>query len=127
VNILLIDDDRDTAFLIDLLLKRIPFVDEYTIRLGAKEALEFISVYQKPLACIFVDVKMPEMDGFQFVQAFEKDFLDKFPDTLVYFLTSSARQSDKERAMKFGSVKDFLLKPLSKKQLESIHEELINH
>lgn len=113
--------------MIDLLLKRIPFVDEYTIRLGAKEALEFISGYQKPLSCIFVDVKMPEMDGFQFVQAYEEEFLNKFPDTRVYFLTSSARQSDKEKALKFSSVKDFLLKPLSKKQLESIHEELINH
>ncbi|MEX2592645.1 MAG: response regulator [Anditalea sp.] len=126
MNILLIDDDSDTAFLMDVLIRDLPFVEEYHIKLKAKNALRFLTTYEKPLSCIFVDIKMPEMDGFQFVQKYEEDFRLKFPDTQVYFLTSSARQSDRSRAMEFSSVKEFILKPLSKNKLKEIYERLMN-
>lgn len=127
MNILLIDDDRDTTFLVDLLLKKIPFIEDYHIKLGAHAGLEFLSGYDKPLSCIFVDVKMPEMDGFQFAQAYQNKYYDKFPETRVYFLTSSARQSDREKAFRFPFVKDFLLKPLTKKQVFEIYEDVARH
>jgi CheY-like chemotaxis protein len=124
VNILLIDDDSDTTFLMDVLIRDLPFVEEYYIKLKAKEALKFLNTYENRLSCIFVDIKMPEMDGFQFVEKYEEVFRRKFPETKVYFLTSSARQSDRSRAREFTSVKDFILKPLSKQKLKEIHDTL---
>lgn len=126
MNILLIDDDPDTNFLIDILLKKTPFVDEYYIQPRAKDALNFLRVYDKPLSCIFVDIKMPEMDGFEFMEQYEQKLSHKFPSTQVFFLTSSVRQSDKDRALEFSSVKDFIIKPLSKKKLFDIQEDLKN-
>lgn len=124
MNILFIDDDRDTNFLIDLLIRDLPYIHKYHIMDKAKEALEFLKGYDKPLSCIFVDIKMPEMDGFEFVEQYEKDFYTKFPDTPVYFVTSSARESDRSRAMEFGVVQGVIIKPLTRSKLAEIHEKL---
>jgi CheY-like chemotaxis protein len=124
MNILMIDDDVVTNFLVDILLAKSPFVTEYHIQSNAKEAIDFLSTYKSPLTCILVDVKMPEMDGFEFLEHFERHFRDKFPETQVYFLTSSARKSDESRAMKFQSVKGYILKPLSQTKLREINDAL---
>jgi CheY-like chemotaxis protein len=121
----MIDDDADTNFLIAFLLSKLPWVDDYVIKERAKEGLDFLATCQLPLTCIFVDINMPEMDGFEFVEIYERDFMGKFPDTAVYFLTSSARQSDKQKAMDLISVKDFILKPLTKEKLNKIHTDLL--
>jgi len=124
VNILLIDDDNDTNFLVDLLIRDLSYVEEYTIKDRAQDALTFLATYEQPLSIIFVDIKMPEMDGFQFVEQFEEQFRSKFPDTQVFFVTSSARESDRSRAMDFLSVKGLILKPLSRIKLKEIHDSL---
>lgn len=124
MNLLMIDDDSDTNFLIAFLLSKLPWVDSYIIKERAKDGLDFLGTCHLPLSCIFVDINMPEMDGFEFVEIYERDYLGKIPDTWVYFLTSSARQSDKQKAMDLISVKDFILKPLTKEKLYKIHMEL---
>lgn len=125
VNLLFIDDDSDTNFLIDLLIKNLPYIQEYFIMDSAKEGLDFLERYEKPLTCIFVDIKMPEMDGFEFVRRYEQNFGKQLPDTRVYFVTSSARESDRSRAMQFRSVEEVILKPLTRSKLKEIHEKLI--
>ena len=126
MNILLIDDDKDTNFLMDFLLSNLSFVEEYHLKLRASEALDFLAIYQNPLHCIFVDINMPEMNGFQFVEHFEKKFYKKYPSTRIYFLKSSVRERDRQKAMEFMSVKDFILKPLSKDIMQQIHQNLEN-
>jgi len=124
VNILLIDDDSDTNFLIDLLIRDLPYIEEYYIKDRARDALTFLEGYDQRLSCIFVDIKMPEMDGFNFVQKFEEEFLEKFPDTRIFFVTSSARESDRSRAMDFSSVREVILKPLTRTKLKEIYDSL---
>ena len=124
MNLLFIDDDSDTNFLIDLLIKDLPYIHEYHIMDRAKDALDFLKRYDKPLACIFVDIKMPEMDGFEFVRQYENSVGGQLPGTRVYFVTSSARESDRSRAMQFRSVEEVILKPLTRNKLKEIHEKL---
>ena len=121
---LFIDDDKDTNFLIDLLIRDLPYIQEYHIMDKAKEALHFLKSYDKPLSCILVDIKMPEMDGFEFVEQYEKDFHAKFPNTPVYFLTSSIRETDRSRAMEFEVVQGVIIKPLTRSILTEINEKL---
>lgn len=123
----MIDDDNDTNFLVNVLLNKISFVDEYHIINNAKDAISFLESYDKPLNCIFVDVKMPEMDGFQFVKIYEQKIRPLYPETRIYFLTSSARWRDKQKAMQFNSVEDVIIKPLSKKILEDINQNVLDH
>lgn len=124
MNVLFIDDDGDTNFLIDLLVKALPYINEYRIIDRAEDALGYLKEYGGPLACIFVDIKMPEMNGFEFVQKFEEQLRDKFPSTRVYFVTSSARESDRSFALGFDSVEEVILKPLTRNKLKEIHANL---
>lgn len=68
MNILLIDDDNIMNFLIDLLIKDEPCIQEYHIMDKAEDALKFLKTYKKLLSCIFADIKMSGIDRFEFVR-----------------------------------------------------------
>ncbi|WP_222983118.1 response regulator [Flagellimonas meishanensis] len=69
---------------------------------------------------ILLDINMPEMSGFEFLEFME---LENFPETNeVLLVTSSISQADKEEAKKYGKyVKRFISKPL---QIEHLEEYL---
>lgn len=75
---------------------------------------------------IFLDLNMPEMDGFDFLESFKrfpKPIKDK---TKVVVVTSSSSQADKDRAMSFDCVIDFMSKPLSDRNLDRIREKIVS-
>ena len=69
---------------------------------------------------IFLDLTMPDFSGWEFLEKFEKikDGLNKPVE--LYVMTSSVRESDRERSGKYKCVNSFLSKPLSKKVLNDI-------
>ena len=73
---------------------------------------------------IFLDVKMQVMDGFAFLDEFEK-----LPDEVkskvrISMLTSSLLESDRQRAMNYSNVIEFLNKPLTKEKLQNIQHKI---
>jgi CheY-like chemotaxis protein len=93
---------------------------------GAKSAIEFLrnmerlDVAEKVLPdVIFLDIDMPLMDGFQFLDEFEKlsDMTRK--KCRIVMLTSSINPQDFSRSKKYSNVKLYLNKPLT-------HENLVN-
>lgn len=66
---------------------------------------------------LFVDIRMPEMDGFEFMEAFENLSHVVKNKCKVYMLTSSLDPRDKQRADENPHVLKFLNKPLSCKDL----------
>ena len=74
---------------------------------------------------IFLDLNMPEMNGFDFLENFKR-FPQAVKDkTKVVVVTSSDSQADKERALSYESVTHFMPKPLSNKELDNIREKLL--
>lgn len=74
---------------------------------------------------IFLDLNMPEMDGFGFLENFKKlppSIRDK---TKVVVVTSSSSHTDKERALAFAPVIHFMSKPLSDKALDQIRDKFL--
>lgn len=74
---------------------------------------------------IFLDINMPEMDGWEFLEE-----LNTFPqlivyDCKVYIITSSIDPKDIDKATKFFMVKDFISKPLTIEKLSSLKLELL--
>jgi CheY-like chemotaxis protein len=53
---------------------------------------------------------MPVKNGFDFIEEFEKGFLPQHRDTKIFMLSSSLREEDKQSAMIFESVADFVNK-----------------
>ncbi|MFK8004193.1 MAG: response regulator, partial [Polyangiales bacterium] len=58
---------------------------------------------------ILLDLKMPIMDGFEFLEGFE----GQYPrSAAIYVVTGSASDPDRMRALSFESVRDYIVKPV---------------
>jgi CheY-like chemotaxis protein len=71
---------------------------------------------------IFLDLTMPDFSGWEFLDKFEKlkGRLNKAVE--LYVMTSSVRESDRERSSQYGCVNSFISKPLSRQILNNIFE-----
>ena len=69
---------------------------------------------------IFVDLNMPLMDGFQFIEFFKKNLESKLHNPKIVILTSSIFPEDVLKAEKISKDIIFLNKPLTKDVLEKL-------
>jgi CheY-like chemotaxis protein len=112
-NILLVDDDKISNFINGRVLSRLGIVKEMHTAMNGKEALDQIikSEVKWTPDVIFVDLNMPVMDGFQFIEAFSKLDHSKTDKVKIIVVTSSEDPEDMKRARSLG-VKDYLVKPM---------------
>lgn len=68
---------------------------------------------------IFLDINMPEMNGFEFLQEYKNKFSDLL-HVVVYMLSSSIAEVDKEAAYVYSMVKGFYSKPFQVAFLDNI-------
>ena len=128
VTVLIVEDDPVSSFLAQNVLKLIGLDKQLYTAKNGKEALEifnrcFCGEIGMP-DLILLDLKMPVMDGFQFIQAYQKlQFLHK-EKVLIVVTTSSVDDHDIDRAEELG-IKYYLEKPISEVVLKSIiYEEM---
>lgn len=126
MNVIFIDDDEDLNFLQERMCSRCKAVSHYYIASSALETLHYLSETSVAPDIIFVDINMPVMNGFQFIEEFEKNYSSKFPETQLYVLSSSVRSDDKRKSLEYPSVKAFLIKPLTEEQLLGICHQQVN-
>jgi|SRR5690554_34608 len=126
MNVIFIDDDEDLNFLQSRMCTRSQVINHHYIANNAQDALVYLSETQIPPDVIFVDLNMPEMNGFQFIERFEDNFSSRFPDTQLYVLSSSVSEKDRKNSLAYLSVKDFLVKPLTQDKMESICLQQVN-
>ena len=69
---------------------------------------------------IFLDLNMPVMDGWDFLDDFLLLTDTRFTDTQVYIVSSSMHQEDLNRAKDYSIVKDYLIKPVAKVDLANL-------
>jgi CheY-like chemotaxis protein len=124
-RILLIDDDQINNELNQLVLNIFGNVEETIVCENGSEALQFLKSHSKENLpeLILLDIKMPIMDGFQFLDAAEKmckDFTKRIP---VYILTSSKNEGDIKKANEYD-IAGFLNKPLTFNVLEKISQSM---
>jgi CheY-like chemotaxis protein len=90
----------------------------------AEHALEYLEdATSEKVDAILLDINMPRMDGFEFLDEIERRFGDDF-GTMVFMLTSSANPDDMVRARGYRAVRDFLNKPLTRDQFGEIMKSL---
>jgi CheY-like chemotaxis protein len=119
--VLLIDDDDICNFLMTKALERLGAVKEIRSVLNGKQAIDLIlrTDNQNLPEIIFLDINMPIMDGFAFLEAYNDLALLNKQDTRIVIVTSSDSPSDRVRAQSLG-VKDFLLKPVNEDKLKLV-------
>ena len=110
-NVLLIDDNPSCNFIMTEFIKLTN--DSIVVQSceSVEEALDFLNMPDKEFPdVIYVDLNMPILDGFDFIESFEKLFGSHQPMCSLFMLTSSLREEDRDRAMSYQSVKDFVSK-----------------
>ena len=118
IHIMLVDDDNNCNFLNSLLINRVEHNVHLHTALNGKSALEFLQTCDKDCPrLIFLDIRMPVMDGFEFLEEFQKLPDEKKKLTDVVILTSSDNEKDKNKAKQF-QVAAYLTKPLTPEKVE---------
>ena len=122
-NLLLIDDDLIYTFVFPELVSQSGKVEHFHIENDGLNGLKYLQSCQEYPDLILLDLKMPVMDGFGFLEEYGQHFAHKLPNTIVVVMTSSIRQKDREEVMKHAFVSDFLSKPITESLLDHISEK----
>jgi len=119
LNVLLVEDDDITNFLSSIALKK-SGVKKIDAVLNGEQAIAYLK--NKCPDLIFLDLNMPVMDGFDFLEIKQKKGFCLA--TNIAILTSSSRPVDIERARSFDNIIDYLEKPLSQTKVENLLAKL---
>lgn len=126
VKTFLVDDNEIDLFIQKRFLEVFQFTNEIIPFSSAKEAIaniRDIHAENQPLL-IFLDLNMPDMDGFGFLEALNQLPESKVRNLQVVVITSSNSQTDFEKAFSFGRVIHFIVKPLKQADLMVVKEKI---
>jgi CheY-like chemotaxis protein len=120
--VLLVDDDPITHFINEKVLRKSGIVNEIQTANNGKEALDAIKFHydtkgQAP-DLIFLDINMPVMDGFEFLDNLADLKIKNKENTRIIILSSSINESDIEKAKEMKI--ETLTKPLTVLKLKDI-------
>jgi two-component system, NarL family, nitrate/nitrite response regulator NarL len=121
---LLIDDSDIDLFIQRRFLEVYNFSHQLVSYKSANEALNWLRNIngQDPPEIIFLDLNMPEVDGFSFLKSFE-NLPEKIQQAArIVVLTSSNSSKDREQAFENKNVIQFITKPLKQSDIELLRE-----
>ncbi len=122
--VMLIDDDSATNFLHSLILEKKHFSENIIIRENGLEALNYLlhpdnDNCETPDA-IFLDLNMPLMDGWQFIEEYKNLFSDRKRNIKLFILTNSDNPDDINKAQMIDEVVAYHTKPLVPNVLDEL-------
>lgn len=113
----MVDDDAIFVAIAKRMIEKIGVVHSFEVLSDGEEAISFLREHTTDPDCIpdliFLDINMPYMDGWQFLEEYERlvDCLLKKP--IIYMVSSSVDDADLRKAKETPYVKDYLIKPVS--------------
>lgn len=120
LNTIIVDDDRIFHFLLSVMLNE--------VKISAKplcysEGMEFLTQWREQRetgkgTLLFLDLNMPLINGWEVLDTLQKD--EDLKDTYIIIITSSIDPKDRNRALAYPMVIDFLVKPIDIQRLSAI-------
>jgi CheY-like chemotaxis protein len=121
---LLVDDNPDDNFFHERVIKKNHFTNCVIAKESAKEALFYLKTrpvtQNNRIDIIFLDINMPGMNGWEFLEEYNKLDKELQQGVVIIMLTTSESQEDKKKAMEWGFLAEFKTKPLTKSMIEEI-------
>jgi DNA-binding response OmpR family regulator len=116
--IMIIDDEPDNLNVLGEILRR----EGVEVRAFPKGGMALGAAQEEPPDLILLDIRMPEMDGYEVCRRFKED--ERLRSIPIIFLSAFSEPSDKVRAFEAGGV-DFVMKPFSEAEvLARMHNHL---
>ena len=126
----IIDDDPIFIYGTKRIMKEINFCEEIIVYNNGKEALEGISkissLGHKIPEVIFLDLNMPVMNGWEFLDQITKLPSNNLEKTFIYIISSSVDPRDLEKVKNYKVVNNYILKPITPNDLETVLNSLKN-
>lgn len=116
--VLIIDDDPIVQLIHKSLIKRIRIENNPLQFTYAADAIDFILKNKDEHYLILLDLNMPKMDGWEFLDHIKR--LDLEIRTSIIIVTSSIAQSDEIKAREYSNVIKYYMKPLNIEMLNEI-------
>lgn len=127
VTVGLVDDDKVFQFITGKILRSLNVIDSLLQFENGLPLLEYLqNNFDKSESLpdvIFLDIQMPFMDGWQFLQEYSNLQISFTKQIKIYILSSSISLYDKEKAKAYNHIKDFLVKPVGRDIYTKILEE----
>lgn len=119
-KVMLVDDDKINNFINLKLIRKIGLSEDIVVANNGKEAIDFFNekvIEQTDLPdLILLDLNMPVMDGFEFLDEFEKSHYQNHKP-LIIVLTTSNNANDLEKVQGSKLAAGYINKPLTEENL----------
>jgi len=119
--IMIVDDNEADQFLTQAIIEKFDPSIEVLQAYDGEEALQILEDMKTPPSVIILDINMPRMNGFEFLEVYCKK---EKQARVITMLTSSAQHQDKEKAKAYRCVHNYLVKPLKMEDLVNLKNSL---
>ena len=129
-RVLLVDDELICNYISIKWVKRLEIAEDVHVLNNGRQALDFIKENYTEAgenSCpdlVLLDIKMPVMDGFQFLRELDKTTLPCKDNIKIVLLTSSTSVTDIKQAYRY-KISGYIEKPLNREKIESMLYKLL--
>lgn len=120
-SVCIVDDDDIYQFTVRYEIERTQLVDHVKFFSDGEQAIHFLEkVFDQPSQLpdiVFLDINMPIMDGWGFLEEFAQLKPKLGKKITVYMVSSSNNEKDMERARQINEVTDYIIKPVTQDKL----------
>lgn len=129
-NILLVDDDPITLMLCKKVFSRTSFSNTVITAQNGEEAISFFKKLNKNTESenlpelIFLDLNMPVMGGWEFLDEFSNKRYERFHQIKIVVLSSTIDPEDLAKTKDYPMIIDFLPKPITLNMLNNLNDKI---